>query len=201
MYSILRVSSFYREKVANCRIFSEFLTRNSSSKTQKNSPTGSAKANALMVGGMFAVEAMNYWGERFTKVGTMSGLLGIVPWCAIAACNAAFRSNGDGCGLSWIGDLNDTQNPWRMLLIDIQCFIVHIMGQSFECERFGVISAILELQFTNHSWKSCLEFSQINGTWPSVDLLNSLRGTTNLHGVYGCKNNSWQQNMMVWKQV
>ncbi len=64
-------------------------------------------------------------------------------------CN--FRSGGDGYGISWIGDLDDAQNPWRMLLIDIQCFIVHIMGQLFECECLGVISAILELRFTNHS--------------------------------------------------
>jgi hypothetical protein len=27
---------------------------------------------------------------------------------------------------------------------------MHIMGQFFECKRLGVISAILELHFTNH---------------------------------------------------
>ncbi len=29
------------------------------------------------------------WGERFTRVGIGSGLLGTIPWCAIAACNVA----------------------------------------------------------------------------------------------------------------
>jgi len=42
------------------RIFSELLTRNSSSRIQKNSPSGSAKAGASVVGGMFAVATMNY---------------------------------------------------------------------------------------------------------------------------------------------
>ncbi len=87
------------------------------------------------------------------------------------------RGGGDGYGISWIGDLGDAQNPWRMLRVDIQCFIMHISGQLFECECLGVISAILELQFTNHNWKSCLEFLQRNGTWPYIELLNSLRGT------------------------
>jgi hypothetical protein len=32
---------------------------------------------------------MNCWGERFTKVGTESRLLGTIPWCAMATCNAA----------------------------------------------------------------------------------------------------------------
>jgi len=42
------------------RIFSKLLIENSSSRTQDNSPTGSAKAGALMVGRMFAVATMNY---------------------------------------------------------------------------------------------------------------------------------------------
>ncbi len=54
-------------------------------------------------------------------------------------------------GISWIGDLDDAKNLWRILLIDIQCLIVHITGQLFECERLGTISAILEFQFTNHN--------------------------------------------------
>jgi len=28
-------------------------------------------------------------------------------------CN--FKGDGDGCGISWIGDLGDAQNPWRMV--------------------------------------------------------------------------------------
>ncbi len=70
-------------------------------------------------------------------------------------CNGNLQCNlkggGDGCGISWIGDLGDAPNPQRMLFIDIQCLIMHIMGQLFECEHLDVISAILELQFTNHS--------------------------------------------------
>jgi hypothetical protein len=62
-------------------------------------------------------------------------------------CNGSLqcslRGGGDGCGISWIGDLGDAQNLWRMLLINIQCFIVHITGQLFEYERLDVISAIL----------------------------------------------------------
>jgi hypothetical protein len=54
LYSIWRVSSFCRKKVVSFRIFSEFLTRNSSSRIRKNSPTRSTKAGASMVGGMFA---------------------------------------------------------------------------------------------------------------------------------------------------
>jgi hypothetical protein len=46
-------------KVVSCRIFSKLSTENSSSRTQKNSPIGLAKGNASMVGGMFAVVAMN----------------------------------------------------------------------------------------------------------------------------------------------
>jgi len=61
------------------------------------------------------------------------------------------------------------------------------MGQLFKCERLDVINAILELQFTNHGWESYLEFLQRNGIWPSTELLNSPKGTINLHGVYGCK--------------
>jgi hypothetical protein len=100
-------------------------------------------------------------------------------------CNCSLqcslRGGGDGCGVSWIGNLGDTQNPCRMLFVDIQCLIVHIMGQLFEYKRFGVISAILELQFTNHSLESSLELPQKNGTWPSVELLNSPRITVDLH--------------------
>jgi hypothetical protein len=55
----LRVSSFYWEKATIYRIFSKLLTGNSSSTIQKNSPTGSAKAGASMVGGMFAVTTMS----------------------------------------------------------------------------------------------------------------------------------------------
>ncbi len=70
-------------------------------------------------------------------------------------CNGSLqcslKGGGDGCGISWIEDLGDTQNPWKMLLIDIQCLIVHITGQLFECEHFGVINAIFELQFPNHN--------------------------------------------------
>jgi hypothetical protein len=32
-----------------------------------------------------------------------------------------------------------------MLFIHIQCLIVHLTGQLFECERLGVINSILEL--------------------------------------------------------
>jgi len=54
----LRVSFFYRKKVVSYRIFLELLNGNSNSRTQKNSPIGSAKASALMVGGMFVVATM-----------------------------------------------------------------------------------------------------------------------------------------------
>ncbi len=37
----------------------ELLTGNSNSRTRKDSPTGSAKAGASMVGGMFAIAAMS----------------------------------------------------------------------------------------------------------------------------------------------
>jgi hypothetical protein len=47
-------------------------------------------------------------------------------------CNGSLkcslRSGGDGYGISWITDLDDAQNLGKMLLIDIQCFIVQIMG-------------------------------------------------------------------------
>ncbi len=92
MYNILRVSSFCQEKVASYRIFSKLLTGNSSSRIRKNSPTGSTKACASMVGEIFVVAAMSCWGERFTKIGTELGLLGIIPWCAMAACNAAWKA-------------------------------------------------------------------------------------------------------------
>jgi len=78
--------------VANYKTFSELLTKNYSSKTQKNSPTRSAKADASVVGGMFTVIAMSCWRERFTEVGTESRLLGTVPWCAIAAYNVAWKA-------------------------------------------------------------------------------------------------------------
>ncbi len=38
---------------------SELLTGNSSSRTRKNSPTGSTKASASMVGRMFAIATMS----------------------------------------------------------------------------------------------------------------------------------------------
>jgi len=70
-------------------------------------------------------------------------------------CNGSLqcslKGGGDGCGISWIRDIGDAQNPWRMLFIYFQCLIMHITGQLFECERLDVISTILELQFTNHS--------------------------------------------------
>ncbi len=43
-----------------------------------------------------------------------------------------------------------------------------------------------QLQFTNHSGEGCLELPQRSSTWPSTELLNSPRGTADLHGVYGC---------------
>ncbi len=46
--------------MASCKFFLELLTGNFSSRTQKNSPTGLAKAGASMVGRMFVVAAMNY---------------------------------------------------------------------------------------------------------------------------------------------
>jgi len=55
----LRASSFFSEKVANYKKISELLTGNSSSKAQKNSPTGLAKVGASMVGKMFAVAPMS----------------------------------------------------------------------------------------------------------------------------------------------
>jgi hypothetical protein len=54
------------------------------------------------------------------------------------------KSGGDGCGISWIGDLGDAQNPRRMLLIDIQCLRMNITCQLFECECLSVINTILE---------------------------------------------------------
>ncbi len=64
-------------------------------------------------------------------------------------CNGSLQCNlrggDDGCGVSWIGNLGDAQNPCKMLLVDIQCLIMHIMGQLFECKCFDVINAILEL--------------------------------------------------------
>jgi len=63
----------------------------------------------------------------------------------------SLRGDGDGCGISWIEDLGDAQNLQRMLFVDVQCFIMHIISQFFECEHICVISAILELLFINHS--------------------------------------------------
>jgi hypothetical protein len=45
-----------------------------------------------MVGGMFMVATMNCWRKRFTEIGTGFGLLGIVPWCAMAVCSAAWKA-------------------------------------------------------------------------------------------------------------
>jgi len=75
----LRVSSFYQEKVVSYKFLSEFLTRSSNSRTQKNSPTGSTKDGALMVGGMFVVTTMSCRGKKFIEIGTGSGLLGTIP--------------------------------------------------------------------------------------------------------------------------
>jgi len=106
-------------------------------------------------------------------------------------CNGNLECSLKGCGnsygINWIRDLNDAQNPRRMLLVDIQCLIVHIMGQLLECKCVDVISAVLEFQFTNHSSESYLEFRQRNGTWPFAKLLNFSRGTIDLHGVYWCR--------------
>jgi hypothetical protein len=44
-----------------------------------------------MVGRMFTVTTMSCWGERFTEIGTGSGLLGIVPWCAIVTYSATWE--------------------------------------------------------------------------------------------------------------
>jgi len=63
----------------------------------------------------------------------------------------SLRGSGDGYGISWIRNLGDAQNPCRTLFVNIQCLIVHITSQLFECKRLGVISAILEFQFTNHN--------------------------------------------------
>ncbi len=91
LQSILKVSSFCQERVASCRIFSELLIRNSSSKTRKNSSIGSTKVGASMVGGMFAIATMSCWGERFTEISTEFGLLGTVQWCAMAACSVTWK--------------------------------------------------------------------------------------------------------------
>jgi len=45
----------------------ELLIGNSSSRTRKNSPTGSTKASALMVGGMFAVTPMIVEEKKLLK--------------------------------------------------------------------------------------------------------------------------------------
>ncbi len=62
-------------------------------------------------------------------------------------CNGSLqcslRGDGDGYGISWIGDLGDAQNLQKMLLVDIQCLIVHITSQLLECECLDVINAIL----------------------------------------------------------
>jgi hypothetical protein len=31
-------------------------------------------------------------------------------------CNGNLKGSGDACGISWIGDLGDAQNPRKMLL-------------------------------------------------------------------------------------
>jgi hypothetical protein len=59
-------------------------------------------------------------------------------WCSL-------RGRDNGYGVRWIGDLSDAQNLGKMLFIDIQCLIVHIIGQLFECECLSAISAIFEL--------------------------------------------------------
>jgi hypothetical protein len=46
--------------MASYRIFLELLTRNSSSKIRKNSPTGLVKVGASVVGGTFVVATMSY---------------------------------------------------------------------------------------------------------------------------------------------
>jgi len=62
-------------------------------------------------------------------------------------CNlqCGLRGCGNGYGVSWIENLGDAQNPYRMLLVNIQCLIVHITGKLFECKRLSVINAIFEL--------------------------------------------------------
>jgi hypothetical protein len=100
-------------------------------------------------------------------------IIGHSPMICNGSLQCSLWGSGDGFGISWIGDLNDAQNPWRMLFVNIQCFIVHITSQLFECERLGVINTILEFQFTNHSWESCLKLPPKNGTWPFAELLNS----------------------------
>ncbi len=65
--------------MVNCQKYLDFITENSSSRTQKNSPTRLVKVNALMVGGMFTVATMSCWGERFIEVRIRSRLLAIVP--------------------------------------------------------------------------------------------------------------------------
>ncbi len=58
---------------------------------------------------------------------------------------SSLKGGGDGYGISWIRDLGDAQNPRRMLLVDIQCLIMHITNQLFGCECLSVINTILEL--------------------------------------------------------
>jgi hypothetical protein len=117
-------------------------------------------------------------------------------------CNGSLhyslKGDGNGYGISWIGDLSKAQNPLRMLFVDIQCFIMHITSQLFEHKHLSVISTILELQFTNHSWESCLEFLQRNGTLTWVELFNSPRRTIDLHGIYGCRGHDLQWNIWWW---
>jgi len=103
----------------------------------------------------------------------------------------------------WLWRKLDWESRWcpkSLLLVvrDIQCFIVHIRGQLFECKCFGVITPILELQFTNQSWESCLELPQRKSTWPFAELLNSPRGIANLHGVYGYWGHTLQRNIRWW---
>ncbi len=77
--------------MASYIFFLELFTRNFNSRTWKNSHTGSTKVGVLMVGRMFTVTTMSCWGERFTEIGTGSGLLGIVPWCAIVTYSATWE--------------------------------------------------------------------------------------------------------------
>ncbi len=79
------------KETVNCKFFLKLLTGNFNSRTWNNSPTKSVKVGASMVGGMFTIATMNCWGEKFIEVGTRSGLLGIIPWCVMAACSAIWK--------------------------------------------------------------------------------------------------------------
>ncbi len=64
--------------MASYIICSKILIGNSSSRIRKNSPTGSTKVGASMVGGMFAIVTMSCSGIFFIEVGTIYGLLGSI---------------------------------------------------------------------------------------------------------------------------